>query len=219
MFREQKLFKRLLSALILAPITLLVIHTGGVTYELAIILVGALMASEWAKMLSGASFKPNSISSSIGWLAFGFIYVFTPCTCLLFLRSLPEGETIIFWLVLSVWATDTGAYFFGITLKGPKIAPMISPKKTWAGLIGAIICSTAVGYLFSESLYDLKFNIIVVSAILALVAQIGDFFESAIKRYFRVKDSGNLIPGHGGILDRIDGLITASIFVTLLVVL
>jgi phosphatidate cytidylyltransferase len=218
MFKEHKLLKRFLSGVILAPITLLIIHLGGTVYELIVLLLCVLMAGEWAGMLNKSFYGKAAAGSSLGWYILGFIYIFTPCACLLFLRSLPEGRVLVFWLVLSVWAIDIGAYFFGIALKGPKIAPSISPKKTWAGLIGGIICSSTVGFIFDKYWLHTSFNIVLVSIILTFIAQAGDFFESAVKRRFKLKDSGNLIPGHGGILDRVDGLITASIFVTLLVV-
>ncbi|AUG53042.1 phosphatidate cytidylyltransferase [Thalassospira marina] len=120
-----------------------------------------------------------------------------------------DGLLLIMWLFLTVWATDTGAYAFGRAIGGPKLAPRFSPKKTWAGLFGGMICAALIGGLmvyFSGG--SSIAAIALTSAALAVVAQIGDLAESALKRRFGVKDSSNLIPGHGGFLDRADGMLS-----------
>jgi phosphatidate cytidylyltransferase len=127
------------------------------------------------------------------------------------LRSIENGLNLTLLMLLMVWATDIGAYFAGRTIGGPKILPKISPKKTWAGLFGGMISSAITGLLFalfmdSESTLLLA----ILGVAIAIVAQTGDFFESWVKRKFDVKDSGDIIPGHGGILDRIDGIMTAA---------
>ncbi len=128
---------------------------------------------------------------------------------LIWLRGLPEiGIELLIWLLVTVWATDTGAYFSGKTIGGPKLAPQISPGKTWAGLIGGVVLAAAWGAAFSSfSEIGSPFALALVSAVLALFAQAGDLSVSVAKRRFAVKDAGRLIPGHGGLLDRADGLI------------
>jgi phosphatidate cytidylyltransferase len=147
-----------------------------------------------------------------GWLAAGVFYIGVPCVALTWLRSDPEaGRHVIFWLFLVVWATDTGGYFFGRGLGGPKLAPAISPNKTWSGLLGGMLCAALVGIgvawlLDKPSLWPLA----AFSAGLAVVEQGGDLLESWIKRRFSVKDMGHLIPGHGGLFDRVDGLLAVG---------
>ena len=114
---------------------------------------------------------------------------------------------MVFWLLAVVWATDIGAYFAGRGIGGPKLAPSISPNKTWAGLIGGALSAGLVGTL-AAGLTDSDATLLVVGGmILAVVAQGGDLLESWCKRHFGVKDSSHIIPGHGGILDRVDGLL------------
>ena len=118
------------------------------------------------------------------------------------------------WFVLVVWGVDIGGYVVGTTVKGPKLAPSISPNKTWSGLLGAIVfaalISVAVASVFERSDYV---TFALLGGVLAVVAQIGDLLESKVKRYLNIKDSSNLIPGHGGIFDRVDGLIFAAPFI------
>ena len=147
------------------------------------------------------------------WTAIGVAYVGLPCAGLELLRmSSTHGALSIVFLFAVVWAADISAYFAGRLIGGPKLMPAISPNKTWAGLCGAIaggICAGAALWIF-----DRQFNLLWLVALgagLAVVEQGGDLIESALKRRHGVKDSGNLIPGHGGILDRIDGLIAAAV--------
>ena len=130
-----------------------------------------------------------------------------------------DGLTLLLWLLLTVWATDIFAFFVGRSLGGPRLAPRISPKKTWSGLAGGVLAAVAVGLAFAYGLDSSKnwaFPM-VLGALLALIAQAGDLMESGLKRRFGVKDSSNLIPGHGGVLDRIDGLMPTSIAVAILI--
>lgn len=124
------------------------------------------------------------------------------------------GQVITLWFVLAVWSVDIGGYVVGSTVKGPKLAPSISPNKTWSGLFGgmlfSMLTSVAIAYYFSRGAYA---DFMILGAILAVVAQCGDLLESKVKRYLNIKDSSNLIPGHGGIFDRVDGLIFAAPFV------
>lgn len=149
------------------------------------------------------------------WRWCGIVYLVPPILALFYLRNEPLlGLVAIVWLLCVVWATDTGAYFAGRLFGGPKLAPRFSPKKTWAGLLGGMTAAAgaavAVGYFAEVPGLAL---IGLLGAVAAVVAQVGDIFESAAKRHFIVKDSGALIPGHGGILDRVDGLLFAAVFV------
>jgi len=133
------------------------------------------------------------------------------------------GAATIYWLFAVVWATDSGAYLIGTLIGGAKIAPRISPQKTWAGGIGGLVFGIIFGVIFAIALVSVGVLesspnlaiISVASAILSVFAQVGDFTESAAKRYFAVKDSGAWLPGHGGALDRLDSLILATPFLAL----
>ncbi len=134
------------------------------------------------------------------------------------------GPLATLWLLLAVWSVDIGGYVVGCTVKGPKLAPKISPNKTWSGLLGAMIFAIAVSFAFAyynipgyENTY---IYYVIFGAALAVVAQAGDLLESKIKRVLNVKDSSNLIPGHGGMFDRIDGLlVTAPVLLIVLYVM
>jgi phosphatidate cytidylyltransferase len=142
----------------------------------------------------------------------GFPYVALPVVALELLRvSESLGLHAIMWLLLVVWATDTFAYFAGRIIGGPKLAPKLSPKKTWAGLLGGMVGAAAVSAIYAGFALPSWIALSIVAAVLAVVAQMGDIFESALKRTYSVKDSGTLIPGHGGVLDRVDGLVAAGV--------
>lgn len=132
------------------------------------------------------------------------------------------GMECVLWFVLTVWSVDIGGYVVGTSVKGPKLAPKISPNKTWSGLLGGMLLATLVTVVFNY-LFDIqpfwKTALICAAPVVAVIAQIGDLIESSIKRTLNLKDSSNLIPGHGGIFDRIDGLVFASPFVLVLVIM
>jgi len=155
------------------------------------------------------------------WHTVGLIYIGLPCLMLLWLREASdEGQHIVFWLLCVIWATDTGAYFAGRAIGGPKLIPSISPNKTWAGLIGGMICAALVSWLVARVDPAWPAGLLaLLAAVVAVVSQAGDFFESGVKRHFGVKDTGTLIPGHGGALDRLDGLLFAVPFVTIIYIL
>lgn len=146
------------------------------------------------------------------WRYLGVPYAAIPATALLLLRSDAQfGIAAIIWVMVIVWAADTLAYFSGRLIGGPKLAPVLSPKKTWAGLGGAMVGSGLASAVFAGA-WGLGAVVIlaVLAAGLAIVEQGGDLFKSAMKRHYGVKDSGRLIPGHGGIIDRVDGLIAVA---------
>jgi len=146
------------------------------------------------------------------WLVAGVLYSGLACFALLLLRQGETGMQATLLLVTIVWSTDIAAYFVGRTVGGPKLWPAVSPKKTWSGSIGGLVIGASAGVglvaLFG-GLVDIRIGIIAI--VLSLATQIGDLAESAFKRFFSVKDSGTLIPGHGGVLDRLDGLLLAAI--------
>ncbi len=151
------------------------------------------------------------------WIAFGIPYLGGSGMALLSLRAMPDnGMGMIFFLLAIVWGTDIGAYAAGRLIGGPKLAPQLSPSKTWAGLFGGMGLALVLGY-GAALVFEAKDPRVaaLLSPLIAAVAQAGDLFESHFKRRSGVKESGDLIPGHGGILDRIDGLIFAAIFVFL----
>ena len=169
---------------------------------------------------------------SKGQFAFaaGTAYICLPLIALAYLYDTNGhiSRELVLWLVFVVWATDIGGYVVGVTVGGPKLAPKISPKKTWAGLIGAVLFAMAVAYIFalylkaygyveSIALSNLTKGLVLASGFLAVVSQMGDLFESMIKRRLNLKDSSNIIPGQGGLFDRVDGLIFASIAVASMV--
>lgn len=150
----------------------------------------------------------------------GSMYVSAALIALSWLRSTDDHGLLVLWLFLNVWAMDIGGYFAGKGIGGPKLSPKISPNKTWAGLIGGIILAMVISYLFSV-IFDWgnRAEIWIMGGTIAFVAQVGDLYESAIKRRFDIKDSGELIPGHGGILDRVDGIVSAAPFAALILAL
>lgn len=152
------------------------------------------------------------------WRYLGVPYVSLPLIALVVLRDdATYGIAAILLVMLSVWFADTVAYFAGRIIGGPKLAPRISPKKTWAGLGGAMTGSAlaALGVALVMNL-PAAGMLVLVAALLAIVEQGGDLFKSAMKRHYGVKDSGNLIPGHGGVIDRVDGLVAVAVAAALI---
>jgi phosphatidate cytidylyltransferase len=155
------------------------------------------------------------------WALVGVPYVGLPAMAFVILRGQTyAGMLTIMWLFLVVWAADICAYFAGRLIGGRKLAPRISPKKTWAGLWGAVAGGGVAGIIAGLAAGSAGlFLLAVLGAFLAVVEQLGDLFESALKRHYGVKDSGRLIPGHGGVLDRVDGLVAATLCLAAIAVL
>ncbi|MDE0810729.1 MAG: phosphatidate cytidylyltransferase [Alphaproteobacteria bacterium] len=152
------------------------------------------------------------------WIVLGCVIACAPCLATLWLRENdPLGLPLLVWLITSVAATDIGAYITGKSIGGARLAPRISPKKTWSGLVGGMVASGGIGF-FCGSLIDPADPkvLAVAGAMIAVIAQIGDLLESGFKRRFSVKDSGTLIPGHGGVLDRLDGHMTVITVVAII---
>jgi phosphatidate cytidylyltransferase len=199
---------RIVSAAVLAPVVLGAVYAGSFFFVILVAAAGLIMAYEWNRLCDGL----------LGWRLVGALYIGIPCWALLSLRADPvAGRDTLFWLLAVVWAADTGAYTFGRLIGGPKLAPVISPNKTWAGLAGGIGMAAIVG-VGAALLLDQAavLTLAGLSALIGAVSQGGDLVESWVKRHFGVKDTGSIIPGHGGLLDRVDGLLTAAVGVAIL---
>ena len=177
---------------------------------------------DWPVLVAAAaSFFFVMLTSRNIALALGIGYAALPIVSLQFLRGQePNGQGLLlaFWSLALVWATDIGAYFAGRSIGGPKLAPRVSPSKTWSGLAGGVLAALITGYLLHR-LAGLPMQLAAASGLLAVAAQLGDLLESWMKRRAGVKDSGTLLPGHGGVMDRLDGVVAAAPLATLLYLL
>jgi phosphatidate cytidylyltransferase len=165
----------------------------------------------------------GAVDRPMRWLGAGILYAGLPGIAAVALRgtapafSLSNGLAALAFVFLVVWATDTAAYFAGRRIGGPKLAPRFSPKKTWSGAIGGVLAALATGAIAGSLLDDpTPMALGLVAVALSVVSQAGDLGESAMKRHFGVKDSGRLIPGHGGIMDRVDGLVVALVLAAII---
>lgn len=183
----------------------------GALLPLDVGLAGGLVAIAVLAVLS-AAVAAHEEPQGPAWRYLGVVYVSVPPIAFVILREDPvNGIAAIVLVMLMVWAADTFAYFAGRLIGGPKLAPVISPKKTWAGLIGAMAGSAAAAFAVARTLgLDAALVLVLIAAALAIVEQAGDLFKSAMKRHYGVKDSGRLIPGHGGVIDRVDGLVAVA---------
>ena len=172
--------------------------------------VALAIAGLWLASLAAARLSGRVVSL---WSLVGVPYVAVSAAALMVLRADPAwGLQAVLWVLMVVWVADTGAYFAGRIIGGPKLAPSISPRKTWAGLAGALAGGGLAAFAVAAWLGLARlWPLVLLGAILALIEQAGDLFESALKRSAGVKDSGALIPGHGGVLDRVDGLVAAAV--------
>jgi len=156
---------------------------------------------------TGMAVVIGGLSRSVA-MAGGFLYVAIPSFALIVLDWV--WIDLVFWALIVTWATDIFAYFAGRAIGGPKLAPKISPNKTWAGLAGGVIGAAIFGALVSYA-FGIGSPFIAIGGLMAILAQLGDLYESRLKRRAGVKDSGSLLPGHGGVLDRLDGLLPVSV--------
>ncbi len=257
-FRWADLRTRVLSALVLAPLAILLVWLGGNAWSVIVTVVGAGVACEWVTLCGALVRAPPGIAVPFavaiagavasngagvaalvlllagaalvragaagrrsrrvrrpGSLAAGVLYVGVPCIALIWLRQdAIAGRPNLLFLVMVVWASDVGAYLAGRLLGGPRLASRISPGKTWAGACGGLLAAVVIGYAvatpFTGWAPGSAWRVAVVAALLSVMSQGGDLLESGLKRRFGVKDSGRLIPGHGGLLDRLDGFLTAG---------
>jgi phosphatidate cytidylyltransferase len=152
----------------------------------------------------------------LGWKVAGFFYALAPAIALLWIRERADDKiALLLWVLIITWATDIGAYFAGRHFGGRRLAPGISPNKTFAGLYGGMAAATLVGGAWVLAI-GMSHLLIVLAPIFAALAQAGDLFESWMKRRAGVKDSGDWLPGHGGLLDRLDGLVPVAVVTALL---
>jgi phosphatidate cytidylyltransferase len=168
-----------------------------------------------AALLGGVVFAVRTAHKGPGarlTAAFGVVYVYAMVGALYGLREGPwDGRAAALYFMSFVWASDAAAYFVGRALRGPRLLPSESPNKTWSGALGAVIACTICGY-FAAGIEQVDRGIWIMTGVgISIVAQAGDLFESGLKRRFRVKDSGTILPGHGGLLDRVDGLGAVSL--------
>jgi phosphatidate cytidylyltransferase len=221
---------RTLSSVAMMSVAIGAIWLGGYAFMALIVLVGLGVYWEFAKL--ALAFARN-VPARIIWLVGGLLYVGLACFTLLLFSAPFFGMTPTIMLIAGVIGTDVGAYFAGRTLSGPKIAPRISPSKTWSGLLGGMVGAGLMMIAIQAAIYAFRGGnagggdvyltygwqrLALTGAALAVVAQIGDFFESWMKRRAGVKDSGALIPGHGGLFDRTDGLIAVAFVAGLITV-
>ena len=208
---KKELQKRLLSSIIIIPISLFFIIKGSIFFILFITILFLIACLEWLKMSKRLDFK-----------IFGIIFLLLSFYSVYLIRDRGLFEFLMIFIICIT--TDIGGYIFGKIFKGPKLIE-ISPNKTYSGVVGALLMSVIVAYLFNikydnyfvenQSFFSDQFFLIIVFLI-SIVSQIGDLIISYFKRVSNIKDTGNLLPGHGGLLDRIDGMIFVFPFVYLI---
>ena len=176
------------------------------SFDMTDIAVGLLALPAFLALAAGFLF------GTARWLGYGLAYVALPCAALIVLRQAePHGWAAVLFILLVVWATDIAAYFGGRSFGGPKLWARVSPKKTWSGAVSGLAAGVVAGGLLVWLADAGKISAgLLLAAPLSIAAQGGDLMESAVKRHFDVKDSGKIIPGHGGVLDRVDGLFAAA---------
>jgi phosphatidate cytidylyltransferase len=187
----------------------------GALAPLAVLAAGAVAFADhedWALLLLAGSTLAAWAASGRRSFALGIPYVGVAGVALVWLRGDgAAGRASVLFLVLLVWASDVGAYAAGRLIGGPRLAPRVSPSKTWAGALGGLLAAALVGAVAAALLGAASpGRAALVAGLLGIASQAGDLLESWVKRRFGVKDSGRLIPGHGGLLDRLDGLLAAA---------
>ena len=182
---------------------------GGYIFAVLVAAAAAMIFVEWTRMTRGWGTE---------WQLAGLAYAILPALALLWIRErAPHELMLLLWVFIVTWSTDIGAYFAGRTIGGPKLAPAISPNKTWAGLIGGMFAAALLGGWWA-SFTGLAPVLLWLAPLFAVGAQAGDLFESGLKRRAGVKDSGTILPGHGGVMDRLDGLVVVASLTALAVV-
>jgi phosphatidate cytidylyltransferase len=206
---------RTLSGIVMIAIAIAATLVDGYFFAVLVAAAATTVFYEWRRLSRGWG---------IGWSVGGFVYAVAAACALLWIREradpmLPNGGLVLtFWVFIVVWSTDIGAYFAGRAIGGPKLAPTISPGKTRAGLYGGVVAALVLGSLWAL-LSGLSYRLDVLAPIFAVAAQGGDLFESWMKRRAGVKDSGDWLPGHGGVFDRLDGLLPVAILTALAVLI
>jgi len=206
---KNELGVRTLTGVLLIAAALAAAAFGGTLFAVLVAAIATAMFYEWTRLVRG--WGPI-------WYMSGFFYALIPALSLLWIRErtpsdLPSNEqglSLLLWVFLVTWSTDIGAYFAGRRFGRRKLAPAISPGKTVEGLYGGIIAAALIGGAWTLAM-RLGAPLLILAPIFAVAAQGGDLFESGLKRRAGVKDSGNWLPGHGGVLDRLDGLAPVAV--------
>jgi phosphatidate cytidylyltransferase len=197
---------RVIAGLIMAAIAIVAAVAGGYVFAVFVAAAATAIYYEWMRIVRGWSLE---------WKVGGFFYALLPAVALLWIRDRSSDQLVLLiWVFIVTWATDIGAYFVGRAIGRKKLAPAISPGKTVAGLYGGIAAATLLGGAWVLAMH-LKSPLLVLAPLFALAAQAGDLFESWMKRRSGIKDSGDWLPGHGGLLDRLDGLVPVAVLTAL----
>lgn len=200
--------QRVISALVMIPLAVYAIFYSKSVFLFAAVAIAILMTIEWMDITKVAPDQKK-------WRLIGFFYILIPIFSVIKIRF--YDVDILFWMFAIIWSTDIFAFFAGRILGGPKLMPAVSPNKTWSGLAGGLVASVLIGLMSSLMFKGGVLFFVFFSAVLSLIEQASDLFESKIKRIFGVKDSGNIIPGHGGVLDRLDGMMFTAPVVLILI--
>ena len=201
---------RLASSLVLAPLALAAAWFGGAVFLIFWAGAALIIGWEWIKLVAPAR-------DPLPWRVAGMIYAAIVFMAPVLLRAdVNNGFVALVFLFAIVWMTDIMGYVVGRAFGGPKLWPAVSPNKTRSGAIGGMAGALAAGIVIAAALSLAVLPIAILSVILSMMAQAGDLFESAIKRRFGAKDTSHLIPGHGGLMDRLDGFITAALVAALI---
>ena len=197
-----ELVVRTITGLVMIAAALTAAIIGGNVLAIAVAAVATLMFYEWTRIVRGWGDT---------WYISGFIYALLPALALLWIRERDEhGLALLIWTFIVTWSTDIGAFFAGRSFGKRKLAPTISPNKTVEGLVGGIAAATLLGGAWALT-QGLGVALVALAPVLAVAAQGGDLFESGMKRRAGVKDSATWLPGHGGALDRLDGLVPVAV--------
>jgi phosphatidate cytidylyltransferase len=197
-----ELFVRTATGLLLIAVALLTAVAGGTLFAVFVAAIATAMFYEWTRIARGWG---------AAWYMVGFVYALVPALALLWIRERDaQGLALLVWAFIVTWSTDIGAYFAGRRFGRRKLAPAISPGKTVEGLYGGVAAATLLGGAWAYAT-GLGLALLVLAPVLAVAAQGGDLFESSMKRRAGVKDSGTWLPGHGGVLDRLDGLVPVAV--------
>ena len=205
-------WKRLLSTAIIVPPVIAAVYLNGIVFTALLLAAVILMAFEWHRMI-----RHRPRLSRLKWTAIGVCWIGIPALGLYYLENQEQGYIFVFWLLLVVVVTDISAYIVGSLVGGPKLVPKISPGKTWSGLVGGLVFGTLASLVYGLTLEAPSDQMILMGLLFSTLGQISDLMESAIKRHFGIKDTGALIPGHGGILDRTDSLILTAPLAALII--
>jgi len=245
---SRNLIRRVIAALVLAPVAIAIAYAGGWLWTTLVTLAAIGLYVEWlmivgvaretrvvtsgavALAISGLCLALGRIDASLlalalglaavallspgrrNWIATGFAYAAAAQIASVLVRlDQVWGFVALILVLLVVWVTDIGGYFAGRGIGGPKLWPRVSPKKTWAGAVGGFVASLVIAAGFAAFGLGKTGPLLLLGAVLSIASQLGDLFESAVKRRFGVKDSSHIIPGHGGLMDRLDGFVAAIV--------